>query len=85
MGGNYAKSVYNQLMDVMGRLDSMEAEHRKDRREIKALTSEVKSLRTENIRLREEVAGLKQENAALEEKISGLRKKTFSCGMIMNG
>ena len=24
MGGNYEKSIYNQLMDVMARLDSME-------------------------------------------------------------
>lgn len=28
MGGNYEKSVYNQLMDVMARLDVMEAEHK---------------------------------------------------------
>ena len=26
MGGNYEKSIYNQLMDVMARLDSMEKE-----------------------------------------------------------
>ena len=24
MGGNYEKSIYNQLMDVMARLDSVE-------------------------------------------------------------
>ena len=26
MGGNYEKSIYNQLMDVMARLDSVEKE-----------------------------------------------------------
>ena len=48
MGGNYEKSVYNQLMDVMARLDVMEAEHKNDRKEIADLNAEVKSLRKEN-------------------------------------
>ena len=43
MGGNYTKSVYNQLMEVMERLDFMEAEHKKNQKKIKDLTSEVKS------------------------------------------
>ena len=37
MGGNYEKSIYNQLMEVMGRLDAVEkdlchekAEHKSD-------------------------------------------------------
>ena len=30
MGGNYVKSVYNQLVEVMEKLDFMEAEHKKD-------------------------------------------------------
>lgn len=29
MSGNYAKSVYNQLVEVMEKLDSMEAEHKR--------------------------------------------------------
>lgn len=58
MGVNYTKSVYNQLVEVMERLDSMETEHRKDRREITSLTCEAKSLRKENTRLRQEVSGL---------------------------
>lgn len=68
MGGNYEKSMYRQLMEVMDKLDSMEAEHKQDRREIKSLTSEVKSLRVENAHLREEVSELKQKNSVLEEK-----------------
>ena len=27
MGGNYAKSTYNQLMEVMAKLETMDAEH----------------------------------------------------------
>lgn len=62
MGGNYQKSTYNQLMEVMAKLDAMDAEHKKDRKEIKSLTAEVTSLRKENDRLRGEVSALKQEN-----------------------
>ena len=75
MGGNYAKGVYDQLMDVMARLDAMEAAHVQDQREIKMLTSEVESLRKENACLREEVSGLRQENAALREEGAALRKE----------
>ena len=31
MGDNYEKSTFNQLMEVMAKLDAMEAEHKKDR------------------------------------------------------
>ncbi len=55
MGGNYGKSVYNQLMDVMARLDPMEAEHKSDRKEIATLNAEVKSLQKENSRLKTEL------------------------------
>lgn len=68
MGGNYEKGMYQQLMEVMDRLNSMEAEQKQDRKEIKNLTSEVKSLRKENTRLKEEVSELKYENSVLEEK-----------------
>ena len=62
-------------MDVMARLDAMEAAHVQDQREIKMLTSEVESLRKENACLREEVSGLRQENAALREEGAALRKE----------
>lgn len=61
--GNYQKSTYNQLMEVMAKLDAMNAEYKKDRKEIKSLTAEVTSLRKENDRLRGEVSALKQENS----------------------
>lgn len=75
MGGNYSKSVYNPLMEVMEKLDSMEAEHKKDQKEISDLTSEVKSLRKENACLREEVSGLRQKTAVLEAENSRLEKE----------
>lgn len=37
MGGNYEKSTFNQLMEVMAKLGAMEAEHKMDRKEIKNL------------------------------------------------
>ena len=75
MGGNYEKSVYNQLMEVMEKLSSMESEHKKDRKEIKSLSSEVNSLRKENTALREEVTNLKEKNHVLEDTAGRLEKE----------
>lgn len=75
MGGNYAKSTYNQLMEVMAKLEAMDAEHKKDRKEIKDLTAEVTSLRKENADLREKVSDLQRKNSALKEKCDGLEKE----------
>ncbi len=75
MGGNYEKNMYNQLMEVMEKLDSMEQEHERDRREIKSLTAEVSSLRKENTGLREKVDSLKQDISLLEEKNGKLEKE----------
>lgn len=75
MGGNYQKDLYKQLMEVMARVDSLESERKRDKKEIRSLTDEVKSLRRENTALREEVSSLKRENAALTEKCMGLEKE----------
>lgn len=75
MGGNYEKSVYNQLMEVMDKLNTMEADQKRSRREIKSLTSEVNSLRKENTALREEVCALKEKIHVLEEKNNRLEKE----------
>ncbi len=63
MGGNYEKSIYNQLMDVMARLDSMEKElhtekieHKED---IARLNKKIDHLTHENHILKEENARLK--------------------------
>ncbi len=42
MGGNYEKSIYNQLMDVMARLDSMEKELHTEKIEHKSGNKSVK-------------------------------------------
>lgn len=75
MGSNYEKSIYNQLMEVMEKLDTMAAEQKKDRKEIKSLTSEVTSLRKENDTLHKEVSSLRQENSVLKEKCENLEKE----------
>ena len=41
MGDNHSKSIYNQLMDVMSRLDAMESECKNNRKAIAALNAEV--------------------------------------------
>ena len=76
MGGNYQKDLYKQLMEVMAKVDSLEAGQRQNHKEIKSLTSEAVSLRRENAALREEVSFLKEENAALNRKMreTGKRK-----------
>lgn len=63
MGGNYEKSMYNQLMEVMARLDRVEdslrnekKEHKEDvgrlNKKIDSLTQENQILKEENARLR---------------------------------
>ena len=51
MAGNYEKSMYNQLMEVMARLDTVEKE---SRHEISRLNDEISVLKKENLHLREE-------------------------------
>lgn len=75
MGGNYEKSIFSQLTEVMEKLDTMESEHRLDRKEIKTLTDEVVSLRKENTNLREEVSFLKQKNTILDERCKTLEEE----------
>ena len=67
MGGNYEKSVYNQLMDVMARLDAVEA---KNNREISRLNGEIKDLKKENRELKEKNQRLKDDNARLKSIIN---------------
>lgn len=63
MGGNYEKSIYNQLMEVMGRLDAVEkdlchekAEHKSD---VERLNARISDLTAENQLLRDDNARLK--------------------------
>ena len=75
MGGNYEKGIYNQLMDVMKRLDVMESECKKSHKDIRNLNAEVKSLRNENTRLSEELAAVKAQNVILTAENTALRKE----------
>lgn len=63
MGGNYEKSIYNQLMEVMGRLDALEkdlrvekAEHKED---VECLNARISELACENQLLRKDNERLK--------------------------
>lgn len=77
MGGNYEKNMYNQLMEVMARLDSVEKSHNKAKKEIKRLNSDVKSLRNENMKLKEEINVLKTENTLLKTENDNLKKENL--------
>ena len=85
MGGHYDKSVYNQLMEVMERLDKAEERHKKEiyridhkhdeklyglRNEISELKGKVKTLEKENSDLRKENQLLKDDNARLRSIIN---------------
>ena len=63
MGGNYEKGLYNQLMDVMPRLDAMENELHTEKREHKEdvdrLNAKIEGLTQENQLLRDDNARLK--------------------------
>ena len=67
MGGNYEKSIYNQLMDVMARLDFVEKENK---REVTRLNGEIAGLKKENQELKEENQRLLDDNARLKSIIN---------------
>ena len=63
MGGNYERGLYNQLMEVMERLDTVEKESKK---EIKKLNDEISGLKKENQHLKEENRLLRDDNARMK-------------------
>ena len=67
MAGNYEKGVYNQLIEVMARLDTVE---RESRHEISRLNDEITDLKKDNCRLREENQLLRDDNARLRSIIN---------------
>ncbi len=56
MGGNYERGLYNQFIEVMERLDTVEKESKK---EIKRLNDEISDLKEENRLLRDDNARMK--------------------------
>lgn len=67
MAGNYEKSMYNQLMKVMSRLDSVEKEHK---HKTTQLREEISVIKTENKHLRKENKLLREDNARLKSIIN---------------
>lgn len=67
MGGNYEKSIYNQLMDVMARLDSVKNNYKKD---VTVLNDRIDELSKENDSLKKENKILKEDNARLKSIIN---------------
>ncbi len=63
MGGNYEKGMYNQLMEVMARLDAMEHELHTEKQEhkedVERLNKKINDLTHENQLLRDDNARLK--------------------------
>lgn len=63
LGGNYEKSIYNQLMEVMSRLDSVEkdlhAEKKEHKEDVERLNAKINDLTQENQLLRDDNARLK--------------------------
>lgn len=64
---NYENGMYQQLMEIMGRLDTVEKEHKQEVGELKA---EIADLKEENRLLRQENRLLKDDNARLKSIIN---------------
>lgn len=64
---NYEKGMYQQLQEIMGRLDSVEKEHKQ---EVGRLNEEISCLKKENKILREENQLLRDDNARLKSIIN---------------
>ena len=74
MGGNYAKDIYKQLMEVMERCDFLE----KDLKSVKASSkTQIYSLNSHIRHLDSKCKKLDAENAALRLEWMPLQKKTF--------
>lgn len=64
---SYENGMYQQLMEIMGRLDTIEKEHKKETGELK---TEIADLKKENRLLRQENQLLKDDNARLKSIIN---------------
>lgn len=60
---NYGKGLYDQLAEVMARLDTVEKTHQEETSQMK---EEISALRRENRELKEENRLLKEDNARMK-------------------
>lgn len=67
---NYENGMYNQLMDLMNRIDSFEKE---SNQKISSLNHRIDELESENTILKKENAVLKAENKLLKEDNARLK------------
>lgn len=67
MAGNYEKGIYNQLMEVMARLESVEKDYKKD---VNCLNHKIDEITKENHELRKENQLLRDDNARLKSIIN---------------
>lgn len=72
MGGNYQKGLYDQLMEVMARVDNLEFQHKEDHRVIDGLKNDVAHLENRNAILEDKATFLSEENASLKQKCEKL-------------
>ena len=75
MGDNYEKNMYNQLCELMEKVNSLESAHKEDRKEIHRLNCRVDSLTKENQQLRATVKAQKQELEQLHLTCETLQKE----------
>ena len=64
---NYSNGMYQQLQEIMGRLETVEKEHKQ---EVTQLKQEISDLKQENQRLRKENELLREDNARLKSILS---------------
>lgn len=72
---NYENGMYQQLMEIMGRLDTVEKEHKQEVGELKA---EIADLKEENRLLHQENRLLKDDNARLKSIINHDSSNNFN-------
>ena len=74
MATDYSRIMYKQYMEVVERLDKMEAAHKEERSEIRDLNADIKSLQKTNSILQDKCDRLEAENQDLKEQVEGLTK-----------
>ena len=75
MATDYSRIMYKQYMEVVERLNKMEAAHKENRSEIHGLNADIKSLQKTNAILQDKCDKLEAENTDLKEQVEDLTKE----------